>query len=163
MCNLLWSEDTYLSHSCCLLSVCSYLSYILSIAVKKHCDQDKLFAVSEGEPMAIMVGSVAAGGHGTGVVAVSLLLIHKQESERQKQIIPGVDFCNLKVYCLITYIPPNPSQIVHQLRTILSYSSYSVILFCDFLYLNSLPVMYVSNSGHFPDFKTFMCLLLISA
>lgn len=71
--------------------------------MKKSCDQGELLAVSEGEPMAVMVGSVAAGRHGTGVVAVSLLLIHKQESERQKQIVPGVDSCNLKVYCLITY------------------------------------------------------------
>lgn len=52
--------------------------------MKKYCDQGELFAVLEGEPMAVMVGSVAEGRHGTGV-AVSLLLIHKQESETQAE------------------------------------------------------------------------------
>lgn len=53
--------------------------------MKKYCDQGELLAVLEGEPMAVMVGSVAEGRHGTGVVAVSLLLIHKQESETQAE------------------------------------------------------------------------------
>lgn len=53
--------------------------------MKKYCDQGELFAVLEGEPVAVMVGSVAEGRHGTGVVAVSSRLIHKQEAETQAE------------------------------------------------------------------------------
>lgn len=50
--------------------------------MKKYCDQGELFAVLEGEPMAVMVGSVAEGRHGTGVVSSCQLTSDPQAGVR---------------------------------------------------------------------------------
>lgn len=172
MYKLPWVEDSCLSHTC-FLSVRTF-SVIVSVtfcAVKRHHDKGVLQKKAFQQGSCLQLQRLSpwlswqgiwqqAGRHGAEAVAESLLLIYKQEAERDRP----VGFCKLKVHPCDT--PPSsllvlPKQSVYQdLNILIQTTTLISFEFCGVLYLYTFPVIYVSNSGHFLDLFKLLSLLI---